>query len=717
MKAATRRRTHRKAAKLDNPILSAIASWAIGKPREANYTTLMQSYRGWVHHCALFNANALAGVPLRLYLQANQSARPYRPPSQRARRDIAAKPWTARKAAQANGEYVEVLDHPAIDLLDNPNPYMTGLEFRTIIQLHMGLTGNAYLWQELGPLGVPVALWPVPPHCVWIEDVPGQVVSGYIYRSRGVTLTLPSEQVIHMRRPNPIDPYGYGSGPTVAEWDIVELSGMIDEYERWTLANNARPDGVLQADEPLSEEQVKDVREEWARIYGGTRNANRIAILGGGLKFQPMTFSPKDVSHLNGEHKVMTRIAAAFGIPMSMLTVEDMPLANAEVGERQYARRTLLPQLRNDEELLTERWVVKYDSRLFWCYDNPVSEDRKLDADIDAIYLTASVYTPNEVRARLNLPPLEGGDETAASRQAALSEAFAGAPKEPPPKPNAAPETPPDSGKAAKAAKDACGCHSHKAMNRRERAWQAAVRAGFARQRKSLDEFTKAGTPDDPEAFVDKFKLRLEQLRPDWQEWMAEEIDGEFQSDVQEGGRIGLDKLGSLGIDTDVRLDVTNPRTAEYIRRYQGKFVSKINATTRQQFRDTLSAGLDAGEGKYELQNRISEVFGAADEKRSALIAQTESARAQIEGARELYREAGVTKWVWSVSEDPCEFCQEMDGKVVSIDEEFAQLGSTLTGASGATMAVDYEAVGGPPLHPACRCDTIPVVEQQGEGE
>ena len=52
--------------------------------------------------------------------------------------------------------------------------------------------------------------------------------------------------------------------------------------------------------------------------------------------------------------------------------------------------------------------------------------------------------------------------------------------------------------------------------------------------------------------------------------------------------------------------------------------------------------------------------------------------------------------------------------KPKKLGESFYKLGHVLTGTGGGTMTLDYEDVGGPPLHPQCRCTLIPVLESDG---
>jgi hypothetical protein len=65
-------------------------------------------------------------------------------------------------------------------------------------------------------------------------------------------------------------------------------------------------------------------------------------------------------------------------------------------------------------------------------------------------------------------------------------------------------------------------------------------------------------------------------------------------------------------------------------------------------------------------------------------------------------------KWYTAEDDQVCEWCEPMDGTVIDINDNFFDQGDTATGTDGATMALDYDNVGSPPLHVNCRCYTQP---------
>jgi hypothetical protein len=104
--------------------------------------------------------------------------------------------------------------------------------------------------------------------------------------------------------------------------------------------------------------------------------------------------------------------------------------------------------------------------------------------------------------------------------------------------------------------------------------------------------------------------------------------------------------------------------------------------------------------------DRYDELDGYAADR----IAKTESFRTSNAALKTAWKESGVVKTVrWYVSgkSNSCPFCLSLDGKVISIDDNFLNSGETLTvGEEGneKTMTANYGDVGAPPIHPLCSC-------------
>ena len=152
--------------------------------------------------------------------------------------------------------------------------------------------------------------------------------------------------------------------------------------------------------------------------------------------------------------------------------------------------------------------------------------------------------------------------------------------------------------------------------------------------------------------------------------------------------------------DIEVNWDTWKPGdvdTALNIKNFQ-KYLTKVNADSYfKKFNketvvnlgtalsDAIELGLDAESAAVMIAKHV------ANPSRALTIAITEQNRAMSFSSIERYKEAGLQKMEWAVS-DPCDICAKNNGQVVVIGQPFA---------SNDTQ---------PPAHPHCRCVLLPVI-------
>jgi SPP1 gp7 family putative phage head morphogenesis protein len=157
--------------------------------------------------------------------------------------------------------------------------------------------------------------------------------------------------------------------------------------------------------------------------------------------------------------------------------------------------------------------------------------------------------------------------------------------------------------------------------------------------------------------------------------------------------------------------DPFTPAIKDYFESRALKVVKDVNDETKKQLRATLSQGVQDGESGYELRARVEAVFGNASTMRADRIARTETSRAQGFGDIQAWTQSGVVsgkEWFTAEDERVCPFCDDMDGKVVGLEDNFFDKGDSLE-AGGKTLDLNYDDVPSAPLHVGCRCVLLPV--------
>lgn len=129
----------------------------------------------------------------------------------------------------------------------------------------------------------------------------------------------------------------------------------------------------------------------------------------------------------------------------------------------------------------------------------------------------------------------------------------------------------------------------------------------------------------------------------------------------------------------------------------------EINDTTFKRLVSAYDVGELEGESISEIGKRMRKVFEDAVVNRAKTIARTETVRAATEAHIQAYRQSGVVEkvqWWTAADERRCSACASMHGKSVKLGKMFSN------------------GLEGPPLHPSCRCVTIPMVfEKYTKGE
>jgi Phage Mu protein F like protein len=163
------------------------------------------------------------------------------------------------------------------------------------------------------------------------------------------------------------------------------------------------------------------------------------------------------------------------------------------------------------------------------------------------------------------------------------------------------------------------------------------------------------------------------------------------------------DELLSLGIASDSDFfDHANTRAADYAGTRSAELVKDIQESTRNRLRDVITYGLNEGLMRDDIIDMIMDQSFSED--RATLIADTEVAMANGQGALAGYKEAkaaGVKlKKVWICDDDPCDICEENQSQgPIEVDAEFD---------SGDDAEI---------AHPGCRCHTESVVEDDDDDE
>jgi HK97 family phage portal protein len=330
---------------------------------------------------------------------------------------LARMPWQVLRNS-ADGASNDVT-HPVYQLLNcEANEDMTSFVFREAQISDCLLYGNSFAYISRSASGLPIGLERLRPDLIYmLRDSQNQP---YYQYWTGKADEKASEE-IKQRKFRPYDilhvvgPSADGMLGEAPIHRMRDLIGLEIELAEWTsrfLSNNCRPAGVLSMPGRLSAEGANRLREAFARVHSGAKNAGRIAILEEGLKFDAISTNAKD-SDLDSMKKFCRQqIAAAFNVPSHRVGDNDgVSYSSAEQANAVFVQSTLAGWAARLEQEVNRKLIRRGDdvtTRI--SFDDLLRGDMSTRFSAYAVAVTNGILTPNEIRAREGLPAVDGGE-------------------------------------------------------------------------------------------------------------------------------------------------------------------------------------------------------------------------------------------------------------------------------------------------------------------
>lgn len=344
-----------------------------------------------VYACVRILAEAVAGLPLHLY------------------------------RCGKNGSKEKAVEHPLYFLLhDEPNPEMTSFVFRETLMTHLLLYGNCYCQIIRDGRGQVAALYPLMPNQMSVDrNEKGQIYYTYVRSgeeaatmNHGTVYLLP-EDVLH------IPALGFdglvGYSPIAMAKNTIGMGLACEEYGAKFFANGAAPSGVLE--HPGTVKDISRLRESWNAIYGGSRNAGKVAILEEGMHYSPISISPNEAQFLETRKFQVDEIARIFHVPPHMIgDLERSTFSNIEQQSLEFVKYTLNPWVCRWEQALTRSLLLPREKREYcikFNVDGLLRGDYQSRMNGYAVGRQNGWMSANDIRELENLdriPAEQGGD-------------------------------------------------------------------------------------------------------------------------------------------------------------------------------------------------------------------------------------------------------------------------------------------------------------------
>jgi HK97 family phage portal protein len=309
---------------------------------------------------------------------------------------------------ESNGKISVPVDSYISSLLSKPNEYMDRVQFIETLFLSFNAYGNAYA--EIVRMGNRItSLWPLPHERVR-PKFENQELYYEVAMPWGEAKRLSPRDIIHV----PDFSFDGIHGISKLGMKAIEKAMHAGEFHDKFITNGSRPNLALKFPTIPSPEEQTRLRETFERMYSGPENAGRALFLfGQGVDAMPLSITPSDAELVPLLDMSEADIAAAFGVPMNLLNRTDKTAtyASAEQFDLQFVKYTMRPLCNRFAAEFTDKLLnSRLSQSIKFNLDALLEGDSKTQIEYLRTAVAAALMTPNEARAKLNLPPQPGGD-------------------------------------------------------------------------------------------------------------------------------------------------------------------------------------------------------------------------------------------------------------------------------------------------------------------
>lgn len=596
-------------------------------------------------------------------------------------------------------------EHPLYDLLHSqPNAEQTSFEFREMLQGHLALRGNAFSQIVRRNNGEVVRLVPLNPAGMRYERVGGKLVYHYRRRGEATDVTLRADQVMHLRG---LSSDGVtGLSPVGLARETIGQMLSTQHFGSRHFENNVRPSGVLEYPGKLKDEARQNLKRSWAETYSGAQNAGKTIILEEGMKWSAVGMSAEDAQYIQSRNFDISEIARWFNMPPHMLKDLNRSIhSNIEQQSLEFVIYTMMPWYVRWEQALSRDLLDEEERETYFLeflVDGLLRGDAVARANALAVKRQNGIINADEWRELDNMNPQpEGqgktylvplnmipadrvGDDLAPSSAGAIPTTTKGNE---------------DGGRSTveqrRAAVEVRSVAARLRIQRsHRRIFADAAGRIVTREVKSVRDAAKrllgARAAADMRRWLDEFYGSRADFRAFVARTMSAPVASLFEMiSIEAAGEVGGAALSATDLETLV---------AEYVETLATRYIE----TSRGQLTSILSEA-EAARALEDVEGRLSEWL----EKRPEKVSARETVQAGNAATFETYRNAGVRRLRWQkTGSENCPICDSMNGRVISIEGEFASAGETIN-VDGAEPMKIRTTKRHPPLHAGCDCQLV----------
>lgn len=221
----------------------------------------------------------------------------------------------------------------------------------------------------------------------------------------------PDEIIYMMQHPqNGIHEFGYGLSPIESILLAVQASLQADMFNVRAFSEDNVPPGMIDLGDMAAEEAQQFMALWDASVIGNTQKMKFVYGTGGEKKYQPFAKNQKDMQYVEYLDWLSRLKLASYGLSSQDANImQDVNRATAQVQKSVSNSRGVKTVKQLLEEHLTRALIYSSGYTMIqFKFDKPQNlEEEKIQAEVDEKRINSGIITPEEVREREGLAPLE----------------------------------------------------------------------------------------------------------------------------------------------------------------------------------------------------------------------------------------------------------------------------------------------------------------------
>ncbi|MFN7041649.1 MAG: phage portal protein [Acidovorax temperans] len=299
---------------------------------------------------------------------------------------------------------------------DQPNEYMTAVEWKEAMTVSLATMGQSYNYVEaFESTGRVLSIQPVHKSRVQPEVQRDGAILYWLTKRDGSRVGLPRPRICPIRGFGGVGELE-GYAPHRLHANSLALTVAVEKYGAEFFGSGARPTGVITTKTEFGKESREQIRQNFAKYMRESWLNGELPVLDSDTQYQAVTTPNNDAQFIETRKLQIAEVARIYRVPLHMLMEMDKAsYANTEQANKHFLDYTLLSYLRRIEAGLDSSLLSAQErsSGMFFQFDvrSLLRGDSTQRAGYYVQMRNAGAITQNEIRDLEDMPRIDGADD------------------------------------------------------------------------------------------------------------------------------------------------------------------------------------------------------------------------------------------------------------------------------------------------------------------